>query len=63
MRYKVTAKFQEEQRKGFIVTHVMEKEFELAPEMSDAIMSFLASYDSRYCHHMDFHVKEETHGS
>lgn len=58
MRYKVTAIFQEEQRKGFIVTHQIDKEFETALEMSDVTMGFLASYDSRYCHHMDFHVTE-----
>lgn len=59
MRYKVTATFQEEQRKGFIVTHQMIKEFGTALQMSEATMKFLASYDSQYCHHMDFHVVEE----
>ncbi len=59
MRYKVMATFQEEQRKGFIVTHQVEKEFDTAFDMSSAIDTFLHQYNSQYCHHLEFHVVEE----
>lgn len=59
MRYKVMATFQEEQRKGFIVTHVMEQEYDTAFDMSSAVDTFLHTYDSKFCHHLEFHVVEE----
>lgn len=58
MRYKVKASFNEEQRKGFIVTHTMEKGFETASEMTNEMGKFLASYNSTYCHHLHFEVRE-----
>jgi len=59
MRYKVFATFKEEQRKGFIVTHQFEKEFDSASDMSSAVDTFLHKYDSRYCHGLNFHVEEQ----
>ena len=58
MRYKLTASFQEEQRKGFVTTHEISKEFETAKEMSDEADLFLRSYDSKFCHHLKFQVIE-----
>jgi len=58
MRYKVYAFFQEEQRKGFVVSHLMEKEFDDNDEMNQKVMTFLSSYNHRYCHGLIFHVDE-----
>ena len=58
MRYTLNATFQEEQRTGFIVTHVITKEFDNARDMSDEADSFLRAYDSKYCHHLKYEVIE-----
>lgn len=58
MRYHLIASFKEEQCIGFIVTHTIEKEFEKVAELSDAGNSFLQTYDSRFCHSMNYHVTE-----
>lgn len=59
-RYKVIASFQEEQRKGFVVTHSIEKEYETADELTQGMGIFLSKYNSEFCHHLDFHVVEVT---
>jgi len=57
-RYKITASFKEEQRKGFVVGHVLEKEYETALQVTQAMGLFLSKYDSRYCFSLQFHVVE-----
>jgi hypothetical protein len=61
MRYRLQASFSEEQRKGFVVKHTIDREFDDAEELSTVAMTFLSSYDSKYCHGMSYHVVEEEH--
>ena len=58
MRFKVSGIFQEEQRKGFIVTHQISKEFDNLILMSDYSDIFLQQYNSKCCHHLKFNVEE-----
>lgn len=58
MRYKLIASFQEEQRKGFVVTHQIDKEFDNNDELNQASSIFLSSYNHEYCHHLKFQVVE-----
>lgn len=57
-RYKIIASFKEEQRKGFVVTHHLEKEYETAQNLTECVMRFLVKYNSEYCKGLDFHVME-----
>ena len=59
MRYHLKAIFQEEQRKGFIVTHQISKEYDIAIDCSNDGDEFLRTYHSKNCHHLDFHVMEK----
>ena len=59
MRYRLRASFNEEQRRGFIVTHTIDQEFDDNMELNKAADNFLSSYNHDYCHHMDFHITEQ----
>lgn len=58
MRYTIKATFHEEQRRGFVVTHQLEKQYNTAAELTEGMAGFLQGYNSEYCNHMDFHVIE-----
>jgi len=58
MRYRILAHYQEEQRKGFVVTHQMDREFDELKEGSKILCDFTSSYIPEYCHHLDIRVAE-----
>ncbi|QMU55406.1 MAG: hypothetical protein GKS07_11210 [Nitrosopumilus sp.] len=45
-------------KKGYAVTHSLEKEFTSARELTDAMEKFLDNYNSKYCHSLDLHLTE-----
>ena len=57
-RYHLVASFQEEQRKGFIVVHTADKEFNDNIELNEHVRLWLSAYHSEYCHHLKFEVTE-----
>ena len=57
-RYHVHGQFAEEQRKGFIVWHKIEQNFETTEVMNKMVAEWLSEYNSAYCHSMEFYVKE-----
>jgi len=58
-RYRVKASYKIEQRRGFVVSHVLEEWYETASEVSNGMSLFLRDYNSEYCHSLDFHVVEK----
>lgn len=59
MRYHVMAVFKEEQRKGFITTHMTDFETDSNEEVNERVTKFLLSYNHNYCHGLDFCVREK----
>ena len=57
-RYHGVGYFIEEQRKGFRVKHEITTDEDDSMDLSDRLDSFLHSYNSQYCHSLEFSVKE-----
>ena len=48
-----------EMRKGFAVHHDIQKDFETAQELTNALNTFTSEYDSRHCYGLVIGVSEE----
>ena len=59
IRYHLNGHFVVEMRKGFPVHHVIEKGYETAIELTQALNQFTSEYDSTYCYGLMIGVSEE----
>jgi len=57
-RYHGVGNFIEEQRKGFRVKHEITIDEDNSRDFSDRLDSFLQTYNSKYCHSLQFNVDE-----
>ena len=59
IRYHLNGHFVVEMRKGFPVHHQIEKGYETAIELTEALNQFTSEYDSRHCYGLMIGVSEE----
>jgi len=57
-RYRLVAEFKEEQRKGFVVGHVLDFETDSQAELNDKIGQFTSDYNHKFCHSMKLQLIE-----
>ena len=58
-RYHIHGFFKEEQRRGFVVCHELDKHIETIVELQDVYKTFLASYNPRFCYGLSIGIVEE----
>lgn len=59
MRYHLNGFFKEEQRRGFVVTHLIQKDYETEKELSHALGLFMKDYNPEYCYGLSIGMSEE----
>ena len=58
-RYHIHGFFKEEQRRGFVVCHELDKHVETIVELQDVYETYLASYNPRFCYGLSIGIVEE----
>jgi len=59
MRYHIHGFFKEEQKRGFVVCHEIDKHTENSLEIAEILNIFTASYDMNYCYGLSIGIVEE----
>ena len=59
MRYHINGFFKEEQRRGFVVCHVIDKHTGNALEIAEILNNFTQDYDMSYCYGLSIGIVEE----
>ena len=59
MRYHFNGIYKEEQRRGFVVTHLLQKDYDTANELAQALSRFMKDYNSEYCYGLSIGISEE----
>jgi len=59
MRYHLNGIFKEEQRRGFAVTHQIQKDYETEKELARALGLFMNDYNPEYCYGLAIGISEE----
>jgi len=59
MRYHINGFFKEEQRKGFVVTHSIDRYTDDALLVADILNGFTSAYDKKYCYGLSIGICEE----
>ena len=59
MRYHIHGFFKEEQRRGFVVCHEIDKHTGNALEIAEILNNFTKDYDMSYCYGLSIGIVEE----
>lgn len=59
MRYHFNGIYKIEQRRGFVVTHILQKDYDTEKELSKALGQFMNNYNPEYCYGLSIGISEE----
>lgn len=59
MRYHFNGIYKEEQRRGFVVTHLLQKDYDTAKELAQALGQFMNDYNPEYCYGLSIGISED----